>query len=151
MNVQGLDSCANSNEGASHDGVTPALAAISRKGTMEIPELPQSLRCGPANTIRLEEGPAVLTTETAATAEPNADTNLLNLLIVDDERTVRESCREVAVALGFDTQIADSPEHCYRILDSTNVDVVLLDLRLPGQMEWRYCARSSGGARTLWL
>ena len=62
----------------------------------------------------------------------NADTNLLNLLIVDDERSVRESCREVAIALGFNTQIADSPEHAYRILDSTNVDVVLLDLRLPG-------------------
>ena len=45
---------------------------------------------------------------------------------------VRESCREVADALGFHTSIADSPEHGYRTLDSTNVDVVLLDLRLPG-------------------
>ena len=60
------------------------------------------------------------------------DSNLLNLLIVDDERSVRESCREVAQTLGFATRIADSPEHCYRILDGSNVDVVLLDLRLPG-------------------
>src|SRR5215831_7659685 len=78
------------------------------------------------------EGINVLTAEIATPAEQTADSNLLNLLIVDDERSVRESCREVAGALGFQTSIADSPEHCYRILDSTNVDVVLLDLRLPG-------------------
>src|SRR6516225_7628209 len=75
---------------------------------------------------------AVLTAEIATPTEQNADSNLLNLLIVDDERSVRESCKEVANALGFNTSVADSPEHCVRILDSTNVDVVLLDLRLPG-------------------
>ena len=74
----------------------------------------------------------MLTAEIATPAEQTRDSNLLNLLIVDDERSVRESCREVADALGFRTTIADSPEHCYRMLDSTNVDVVLLDLRLPG-------------------
>ena len=99
---------------------------------MVTPELPGSLRGCSANPSHLEEGPALLTTETAPTAEPNADTNLLNLLIVDDERSVRESCREVGAALGFNTQIADSAEHAYRILDSTSVDIVLLDLRLPG-------------------
>ena len=81
---------------------------------------------------RLEEGLAVITAETVPAVEQIADTNLLNLLVVDDERSVRDSCREVAIALGFNTQIADSPEHCYRVLDATNVDVVLLDLRLPG-------------------
>src|SRR6516225_1425698 len=75
---------------------------------------------------------AVLTAEIATPTEQNADSNLLNLLIVDGERSVRESCKEVANALGFHTSVADSPEHCVRILDSTNVDVVLLDLRLPG-------------------
>jgi len=84
------------------------------------------------NPSRLEEGLTVLTVEPVSAVEPIADTNLLNLLVVDDERSVRESCREVAIALGFNTQIADSPEHCYRVLDATNVDVVLLDLRLPG-------------------
>ena len=81
---------------------------------------------------RLEEGLAVITAETVPAVEQIADTNLLNLLVVDDERSVRDSCREVAIELGFNTQIADSPEHCYRVLDATNVDVVLLDLRLPG-------------------
>ncbi len=74
----------------------------------------------------------VLTAETIAPHEPTTETNLLNLLIVDDERSMRESCREVAQSLGFNTQVADSPEHAYHALDTCPVDVVLLDLRLPG-------------------
>ena len=58
--------------------------------------------------------------------------NFLNLLIVDDERQIREACREVAQSLGFSTVVADSAEHAYRLLDSQNIDVALLDLRLPG-------------------
>jgi CheY-like chemotaxis protein len=37
--------------------------------------------------------------------------NFLNLLIVDDERAIREVCREVAQSLGFNTAVADSAEH----------------------------------------
>ena len=58
--------------------------------------------------------------------------NLLNLVIVDDERAVRDVCREVARSLGFNTMVAESAEHTYRLLDSQAVDVVLLDLKLPG-------------------
>ncbi|MDQ1390069.1 MAG: hypothetical protein QOF56_3523, partial [Acidobacteriaceae bacterium] len=29
--------------------------------------------------------------------------NFLNLLIVDDERSIRDACREVAMSLGFTT------------------------------------------------
>ena len=63
---------------------------------------------------------------------PVAGANLLNLLIVDDERAIREVCREVAQTLGFTTTVADSAEHAYRLLESQNIDAVLLDLRLPG-------------------
>jgi DNA-binding NtrC family response regulator len=58
--------------------------------------------------------------------------NFLNLLIVDDDRAVREACREVARSLGFNAQVADSAEQAYRMLDSQATDAVLLDLRLPG-------------------
>lgn len=58
--------------------------------------------------------------------------NLLNLLIVDDERAIRDGCREVGQALGFTTYIADSADHAFRIIESASIDVVLLDLRLPG-------------------
>jgi DNA-binding NtrC family response regulator len=58
--------------------------------------------------------------------------NFLNLLIVDDERQIREACREIAQSLGFSAFVADSAEHAYRLLETQNVDVALLDLRLPG-------------------
>src|SRR6202790_2163383 len=58
--------------------------------------------------------------------------NFLNLLIVDDERSIRDACREVAMSLGFTTHVADSAEHAYRLLQTQSVDAVLLDLRLPG-------------------
>ncbi len=57
--------------------------------------------------------------------------NFLNLLIVDNDRTIRESCREVAQSLGFNTQVAESAEQAYRLLDGSSTDAVLLDLR-PG-------------------
>jgi DNA-binding NtrC family response regulator len=58
--------------------------------------------------------------------------NFLNLLIVDDERSIREACREVAQALGFNPFVADSAEHAFRVLEAQSIDAVLLDLRLPG-------------------
>ena len=58
--------------------------------------------------------------------------NFLNLLIVDDDRAIREACREVAQSLGFNTQIAESAEQAFRVLESPGSDAVLLDLRLPG-------------------
>jgi len=61
-----------------------------------------------------------------------AGANFLNLLIVDDDRTIREACREVAQSLGFNAQIADSAEQALRVLESSATDAVLLDLRLPG-------------------
>src|SRR5271168_2266771 len=58
--------------------------------------------------------------------------NFLNLLIVEDDRTIREACREVAQSLGYHTEVAESAEQAYRLLDSSSADAVLLDLRLPG-------------------
>ena len=59
------------------------------------------------------------------------EANFLNLLIVDDERAIRDACREVAPSLGFNTVTADSAEHAYRILDGHAIDAVLLNLKLP--------------------
>ena len=55
-----------------------------------------------------------------------------NLLIVDDERAIREGCREAAQSVGYNAFIADSAEHAYKLLDAHGIDVVLLDLKLPG-------------------
>ena len=64
-----------------------------------------------------------------------AGANFLNLLIVEDDRIIREACREVAQSLGFTTQLAESAEQACRLLDSSGADAVLLDLRGPGGLE----------------
>jgi DNA-binding NtrC family response regulator len=77
-----------------------------------------------------------MTTSVAMASMPNLGetprADLLNLLIVDDERSVRDGCREVAQSLGFSTFAAEKAEHAYRVLEAQNIDVVLLDMRLPG-------------------
>jgi DNA-binding NtrC family response regulator len=64
--------------------------------------------------------------------EEDVGSELLSLLIVDDERPLREACREVARALGFDAQTADEVGATLRALEQRTFDIVLLDLRLPG-------------------
>src|ERR1700758_4884057 len=56
----------------------------------------------------------------------------LNLLIVDDERSVRDACREIATTLGYQATGAESAEQALRLIESQNIDVVFLDLKLPG-------------------
>jgi len=93
----------------------------------------QGTRWGDAGTSSTEV--AFSTILGALTMEPDhdkAEANLLNLLIVDDERSIREGCRDIAQGIGYSTYIADNAEHAFRVLDTTSIDVVLLDLRLPG-------------------
>ncbi len=56
---------------------------------------------------------------------------IANLLIVDDERAIREACREAAQGIGYNTFMAESLEHAYKLLEVQGVDAVLLDLKLP--------------------
>ncbi len=57
--------------------------------------------------------------------------SLLNLLIVDDDRLVRDACREAATALGYHTSTSQSADQALLAIDSQAIDVVLLDLNLP--------------------
>jgi len=57
---------------------------------------------------------------------------LLNLLVVDNDRFVREACKEAAVALRYHTTATGSAEQAFWLIDSESIDVVLLDLNLPG-------------------
>ncbi|HUN87538.1 MAG TPA: sigma-54 dependent transcriptional regulator [Terriglobales bacterium] len=72
------------------------------------------------------------TTEPALTHKQSNGAELLNVLIVDDEKAVRESCQETAQLKGFNTWVAENAEQAYRVLDSQSIDIVLLDLKLPG-------------------
>ena len=55
---------------------------------------------------------------------------LLNLLIVDDDRLVRDACREAATALGYHTSRSQSAEQALWLIGSQAIDIVLLDLNL---------------------
>jgi CheY-like chemotaxis protein len=44
--------------------------------------------------------------------------NLLNLVIVDDERAVRDVCSEVAQSLGFNTMVAEEADSSAKIIPS---------------------------------
>src|SRR5689334_22562593 len=57
---------------------------------------------------------------------------LLNLLIVDEERSVREGCRDVATVLGYKANVCESAEQALRMMESQNFDVLFLDLRANG-------------------
>jgi len=72
------------------------------------------------------------TVETAPVRKGIPGADLLSVLVVDDEKAVRESCREAAQINGFHTHVADSAEQAYKVLDAHGIDIVLLDLKLPG-------------------
>jgi DNA-binding NtrC family response regulator len=67
-----------------------------------------------------------------AALRPVENAALLNLLIVDDERAVREAAREAALVLGYRAAASDSADQAMRLLESQSIDVVLLDMKMPG-------------------
>jgi signal transduction histidine kinase len=52
------------------------------------------------------------------------------ILIVDDDRDFAESLVDLLVAQGYDTQVADRPEAAIAMVTSSDVAVVMLDIRL---------------------
>jgi DNA-binding NtrC family response regulator len=54
------------------------------------------------------------------------------VLIVDDDRAMREALDEASVDLGFATRLAPSGAAALALLEEETVDAVLLDLRMPG-------------------
>jgi two-component system response regulator HydG len=67
-------------------------------------------------------------TEAALTAErPTAAT----VLIVDDEDSTRNLCRDVVAETGMRTRLASTTEQALEILDQFPVDIVITDLKVP--------------------
>lgn len=54
------------------------------------------------------------------------------LLIVDDEEGIRLLYKEELEEEGYDTEIASSGEEALEKLKNTKVDLVLLDIKMPG-------------------
>lgn len=65
-----------------------------------------------------------------SSAPPCESRALLNLLIVDDDRLVREACREAATGLGYRATTTDSADQALWLVESQSIDGVLLGLKL---------------------
>jgi DNA-binding NtrC family response regulator len=69
-------------------------------------------------------------------AEAKADSSLprsttFSLLVVDDEVTTRNLCRDVAADAGLQVYVAQTTEEAIEILDQYPVDIVVTDLQVP--------------------
>lgn len=58
--------------------------------------------------------------------------SLYHLLVVDDDDPVRNACCEISRRMGFIVQSADSVPAARNLIKSHPVDLLLLDLKLPG-------------------
>jgi two-component system response regulator HydG len=56
----------------------------------------------------------------------------MNLLIVDDEQSVRETCTDVAQQLNMKVMAVSTAEEAAELLEYAPVDILLTDLQLPG-------------------
>src|SRR5436309_15724253 len=55
-----------------------------------------------------------------------------NILVVDDERTIRESLRGILEDENYKVLLAESGESCLELLKKRTCEIVLLDIWLPG-------------------
>jgi two-component system response regulator HydG len=112
------------------NGKSTHLRAVSR-----IPASLASLQAPSASAALRQDSPrqdsprpAVLRRD-ETTGEPLPQ---MHLLIVDDDAPVRHACAEIAGSLGFVTLVADSVPTARSVLSRSPIDLVLLDLKLPG-------------------
>jgi len=57
---------------------------------------------------------------------------LLHVLVVDDDEAIRKACCKIAAGMGFAVVGADSATEARAILKHQRIDLLLLDLKLPG-------------------
>ncbi len=98
--------------------LTANLDSLKSHERLSIPAL--AIPPPPSRTF---SGAAVLT---------SANKAALQLLIVDDDAPVRNACAEIAARMGFITHVADSVPSARAHLQRFPVDLMLLDLKLPG-------------------
>jgi len=60
-----------------------------------------------------------------------ARTTVLNLLVVDDEITTRNLCKDVALESGLNVHMSATTEEALEILDQHPIDIVVTDLKVP--------------------
>lgn len=54
------------------------------------------------------------------------------ILVVDDDRPVREAMQEIIEAMGYEVLTADRASEGIQVIERASVDVLLLDIHMPG-------------------
>lgn len=54
------------------------------------------------------------------------------ILVVDDEEVMRDSCRQILSALKYDVKVSESGNEALDLMKSEFFDIVILDLKMPG-------------------
>jgi signal transduction histidine kinase len=54
------------------------------------------------------------------------------ILVVDDEKVVREGCVRVLTGKGYEVLTSENGKQCLETLEKESVDIILLDLKMPG-------------------
>jgi DNA-binding NtrC family response regulator len=70
--------------------------------------------------------------QTAAEPLPTAHLSTLHLLVVDDDDALRRACCEIVRGMGFTVHNADSVPAARTVLQQQPIDLLLLDMKLPG-------------------
>src|ERR1035441_8696696 len=69
----------------------------------------------------------------AANGNNGTDGVSANILVIDDEASIRESLEVLLSLEGYSATMAGDGEEGLRMIEANNYDLVLLDLALPGQ------------------
>ena len=102
---------------------------LTTKPSLGLPSTSETFH--PATILPLAPLPLMPNTLAGLPLNTNASPQL-RILVVDDDPSVRGACAEIAASLGFATEVADSVSAARLALALGSIDLVLLDLKLPG-------------------
>ena len=74
--------------------------------------------------------------KSAAQPPPGSSVAGKRILLVDDDPTVRDSLNDVLVSEGYVVIAAENGQQALDLVDKSLVDLVLLDLNMPGKNGW---------------
>src|SRR6266545_6320767 len=73
----------------------------------------------------------------------------MKILVVDDERAVRESLRRALELEGYEIELAPGGEEALERIDASEPDAVILDVLMPGVDGIEVCRRLRSAGRSL--
>jgi DNA-binding NtrC family response regulator len=86
----------------------------------------------PPSGVLLGVSPVGTSAERAQKVDLAEHLGLLHVLVVDDDDAVRKACCQIAAGMGFEVVGAESATTAREIMKQRRIDLLLLDLKLPG-------------------